>query len=374
MTVVGIQRNEYPERRNITFIQNSAVEFRIVGSDFDASPPFVTDNLSKSKFFREYAFHPSTSHGIDCFHFFNSIPVIELPFVTTFETSLPRWWGIDLPAYKEGLRILSTNSCRRILAISRNAIEIFHSSIQTFAPELSNVLLQKTELLYPPQPVTSVDDQKYQIADSVHFGFIGTDFLRKGALELLLALERAIKSRAKVKLTLVAEFRVHSNDRPYDIGGAARLDQGRQVLGRLMDHVIHYPRVDNKRALEILSTCHVGLLPSFSDTFGYSVLEAQSALCSTVTTNIRAFPEINTPDCGWMVNLPLNRNRDLDLGGATFEVISENLVTQLYNIFMEISGTSLNDLREKAENALSRIQQVHDPHSAADRICTLYQQ
>ena len=374
MTVVGIQRNEYPERRNITFMKNSSVEFRMVESDFRGSPPFVSDNLSKSKFFREYAFHPPMGHGVDCFHFFNSTPVIEVPFITTFETSLPRWWGIDLPAYREGLRVMSTDSCRRILAISRNAIDIFHSSIRTFAPELENVLLQKTELLYPPQPVTCVDDQKYQVADAVHFGFIGTDFLRKGALELLLAFERAIKSRAKAKLTLVTEFRVHSDDRPYDIGGAARLDQGRQVLGRLTDYVTHYPRVDNKRALEILSTCHVGLLPSFSDTFGYSVLEAQSALCSTVTTNIRAFPEINPPDCGWVVDLPLNRNRDLDLGGATFEVISENLVTQLYDIFMEITGTSFTNLRGKAENALSRIRQVHNPYSAADRICALYQQ
>jgi glycosyltransferase involved in cell wall biosynthesis len=300
--------------------------------------------------------------------------VIEIPFITSFETSLPRWWGIDLPAYREGLRILSADSCRRILAISQNAIDIFRSSIQTFAPELTNSLLRKTELLYPPQQVTSGDDTKYQIADTIHFGFIGTDFLRKGALELLLAFEKAIKSGAKIKLTLVTEFRIHSDNRPYDIGGAARLNQGRQVLGRLKDHITHYPRVDNKRALEILSTCHVGLLPSFSDTFGYSVLEAQSALCSTVTTNIRAFPEINPSDCGWMVDLPCNANRDLDLGGASFEIISEQLVTKLYNIFMEIANTSLSDLRRKAENALSRIQQVHDPHSAADRICTLYEQ
>jgi glycosyltransferase involved in cell wall biosynthesis len=355
MRVVGIQRNEYPERRNITFIKDPSVDFRIVESDFSSSPPFVSNNFSKSKFFHEYAFHPPMGHAVDCFHFFNSTPVVEVPFITTFETSLPRWWGIDLPAYREGLRILSTDSCRRIFAISRNAIDIFQSSIQTFAPELANSLLRKTELLYPPQPVTSTDDHKYQIADAVHFGFIGTDFLRKGALELLLAFEKAIKSRAKVKLTLVTEFRAHSDNRPYDIGSAARLDQGRQVLGRLMDHITHYPRVDNKRALEILSTCHVGLLPSFSDTFGYSILEAQSALCSTVTTNIRAFPEINPPDCGWMVDLPLNRNRDLDLDGATFEVISENLVTQLYNIFMEIAGTSLIDLKGKAESALSRI-------------------
>jgi hypothetical protein len=54
---VGIQRNEYPERRNITFIKRSSVEFRMVESDFCSSPSFVSDNLSKSKFFREYSFH-----------------------------------------------------------------------------------------------------------------------------------------------------------------------------------------------------------------------------------------------------------------------------------------------------------------------------
>jgi glycosyltransferase involved in cell wall biosynthesis len=374
MKIIGIQRNEYPERRNITFIRHPELEFRLVESDFGTAPRFVAENLDRSKFFQEYATCPSITDGINCFHFFNSVPVVDIPFITTFETSLPRWWGIELSAYQEGLRILSSDSCRRILAISRNAIDIFRSSIETFGPELMNSLIGKTELLYPPQQVTNVGGQKYQGADSIHFGFVGTDFLWKGGLELLLAFEKAINSGAKFRLTLVTQFRVHNANRPHDIGGTARLEQVHQVLARLADCVTHYPRVDNKQVLEIFADCHVGLLPSFGDTFGYSILEAQSALCSTITTNVRAFPEINPPDCGWMVELPVNKNGVLELNGAPFGETSENLVHQLYNTFMEISEMSLSDLKAKGDNAQARIRQVHDPYPAAERLYALYQQ
>ena len=58
--------------------------------------------------------------------------------------------------------------------------------------------------------------------------------------------------------------------------------------------VIFYHKIlFNSEVMNILKNTHVGLLPTYADTYGYSVLEAQSFGCPVITTNIRAMPEIN---------------------------------------------------------------------------------
>ena len=50
-----------------------------------------------------------------------------------------------------------------------------------------------------------------------------------------------------------------------------------------------------------MSSCDVGLLPTWAESYGYSVLEMQACGLPVVTTNIRALPETNV--CGWKVKL-----------------------------------------------------------------------
>ena len=56
--------------------------------------------------------------------------------------------------------------------------------------------------------------------------------------------------------------------------------------------------------LELLSGSHIGLLPSFAETYGYVVLEMQAAGVPVVTTDIRAFSEVNPDECGWRIRTP----------------------------------------------------------------------
>ncbi len=60
----------------------------------------------------------------------------------------------------------------------------------------------------------------------------------------------------------------------------------------------------NQQVLELLKTCDVGLLPTYADTYGFSALEAQSAACPVISTDVRALPEINNTEVGWLINVP----------------------------------------------------------------------
>ncbi|MFW2788163.1 glycosyltransferase, partial [Acinetobacter baumannii] len=52
---------------------------------------------------------------------------------------------------------------------------------------------------------------------------------------------------------------------------------------------------------------HIGLLPTWADTFGYSVLEFQACGCPVISTDVRALSEINNNDIGWLINVDKNK-------------------------------------------------------------------
>ncbi len=93
----------------------------------------------------------------------------------------------------------------------------------------------------------------------------------------------------------------------------------------------------NQQVLELLKTCDVGLLPTYADTYGFSALEAQSAACPVISTDVRALPEINNTEVGWLINVPKN-----ELGEAYYQtpedrqVLSERIQSGLEHIIRGI--------------------------------------
>lgn len=56
----------------------------------------------------------------------------------------------------------------------------------------------------------------------------------------------------------------------------------------------------------------VGLLPTWADTYGYSVLEFQACGCPVISSNTRGLPEINNNEAGWIINMPLTKLKEID--------------------------------------------------------------
>ena len=73
---------------------------------------------------------------------------------------------------------------------------------------------------------------------------------------------------------------------------------GVQKQPKLHKWISYVPKLTNNETLELMKKSHIGLLPTYADTYGYSVLEFQAAGCPVITTNVRALPEINNNNLG----------------------------------------------------------------------------
>ena len=116
--------------------------------------------------------------------------------------------------------------------------------------------------------------------------------------------------------------------------------------------------MSNDGVKKLLLETDVALLPSLAETFGYFILEAQAAGCPVITTDIRAMPEINNNESGWLINIKTGERDDADLS-YTNQLI-QKIETQLQAIILEI----LNDpsiIRQKGRTALANIIKNHDP-------------
>jgi len=124
--------------------------------------------------------------------------------------------------------------------------------------------------------------------------------------------------------------------------------------------------------LELLKQAEVGLLPSYADTYGLSVLEAQACGKPVITTDIRALPEINPETAGWLIKVPKN-----ELGEALYTTpeeraeLSNEIQTGLEAIVRSIIDDP-SQIAIKGTAALARIRQQHDPQMYAEALRQIY--
>ena len=128
----------------------------------------------------------------------------------------------------------------------------------------------------------------------------------------------------------------------------------------------------NEQVLSLMKQADVGLLPSWADTYGLSVIEAQACGCPVITTDIRAFPEMNNNRVGWMIKVPKN-----ELGEALYtnetdrQLLSETIRKGLEEIVREIVGNP-QLIVDKGTLALEKIKDQHDPQRYADALRSVY--
>ena len=132
-----------------------------------------------------------------------------------------------------------------------------------------------------------------------------------------------------------------------------------------------YDTLPNSEVLRLLNEHHVGLQPSYQETFGYAVLEEQAAGLPVVTTDIRAFPETNNPDIGYVINMPGRAEIVPGTDRVTVEAHKKILRLRLYAIFENILSNPVQ-LIEKSKRSLQRVMTMHDPLAYAQKLDTLY--
>jgi len=376
MKNIGLQRRWYPEVRCISSLNTKRVNFIDVESDFSGVAPNLIRAMKDVPLMSQNVACPSPTTSVDCYHFFNTIPINDIPFVCSFESEIPRWHGVDIDIFRYGLEILASENCRQLFAISQYTVSMLKNALQRAIPNLLDRVISKTQVLYPPQSLCRSPrlSEKFE-GKTLQLAFVGIDFLRKGGYECMLAIERLLKQGADINLHLVTPLKVFGSEDtiPWNRDSQHKLAYCERLIERHPTKLHRIPSLPNQEVLALFERSHILCLPSFQETFGYVVLEAQSRRCSVLTTNQRAFPEINNKDIGYIIDLSIDHGKLLkDVDHNYFSYLSDGLQEQIYDNFINALSMGVLGIQEKAGLAYERIRVEHDPAKAADAVFQYY--
>lgn len=389
--IVGYSSGSYPYRRNIIGAVPGVRYKRVV------DPYAVAGALGRrvNRLTRLaivpandlwHRFNDAGMWRVDLLHFFNTISYGPTPWITTFETIIPRF-SVTLschhgpqPRFSElrkeesvrrALAAIAGGSCKRIIAISRCNARLQEGLLNEF-PEFRQVILSKLTVMHPPQQVVvpHFSDKALPSRGPITFMLVGASFFRKGGREILdtLALLRA-RHGYPIRLLIVSSLTIDNyatKESPEDVRMAQRF------IRENASWIDYYPQLPNHRVTELMRTAHVGLLPSHAETYGYVVLEFQAAGCPVITTDVRALPEINDPSRGWLIEVPKNH-----LGEALYttpeqrsglsSAIREGLERAVHEIFADRSL-----IASKGDAAIAYVAEHHSPRRYAEDMSAIY--
>jgi len=310
--------------------------------------------------------------GVDLLHFFNTVSMGSVPWITTFETALPRWdyerpWAIPW-----GLKLMAGDPCRRLIAISECTAN-FQRSVMAKWPDLAAAIEPKITVLHPPQAAL-IEDKSEIWAETgpIRFAIVGALFFVKGGREILRAFDRLLARGLPLHLTIVSTLQFGDDETR---STRADQDEARRLIAKWPDAIVHRERLANPDVLDLFRRSHVALLPTWADTYGYSAVEAQAAGCPVITTDIRAMPEINNDSVGWVIPVPddwtTNAVHIADHTDAQRARLSAALEVEIERILGEIAGDR-SAIARKGAAALAKIRAEHCPEAFARALGEIY--
>ena len=323
---------------------------------------------------------------VDILHFSNGISYGRTPWVTTFETFVPRFADLMqryhgkqkfpikmTPMIAKGIEALAQPACKQIIAMSSCAARMQKDILSELPLDQRESILQKLVVLHPPQEVLreQIQARNYDLANPIRFILVGAGFFRKGGREILQAFDKLIREeRTPIKLSIVSSLRL-------DTYAAQETETDRvwalEFIQNHSDWIDYHPSLPNEQVIDLIKTCDIGLLPTWAETYGFSVLESQACGCPVISTDIRALPEINGSKVGWLIPVPKN-----DMGEALYSTpeerakLSEQIQTGLESIVRSIVADP-GVIAVKGQAALERIRAEHDPQVYAEGLRQVYQ-
>ena len=323
---------------------------------------------------------------VDLLHFSNGVSYGKTPWVSHFETILPRFnelltqakdshWQNLQPGRLtlKGLDALRSPSCKQIIAWSENAANFQRKFLSQISSEFSEPILAKLRVIHPAQEplVDSVTPREYDQQNPIRFVMVGAGFFRKGGRELFQTFEKlAVEEGFPIRLVVVSSLRLE----PYAAQETEEdVTWARKIISTKPKWLEYYEELPNATVLELLKNADVGLLPTWADTYGLSVLEAQASGCPVITTDVRALPEINNNRVGWLIRVPKD-----ELGEAIYTTAENRLeLSQTIEVGLESIIRSIvadpGVIAQKGQAALERIRAEHDPQVYAEELRQIYQ-
>ena len=320
-------------------------------------------------------------------HFFNTINFSsKIPWVVTIETCLPfnrllleciqsenpDFSGISNDQNtRKSIELINDKSCKGLIAMSECSYNIQMEMLAHF-PEYAENIKKKTIILQAPQNllVNKIEGKgiSYNEDELIRFIFIGRDFFRKGGNQILNVFER-FKGKYKFEVILVTEVIQKEH---FAFFTKADSENTLKYISENKDWIKYFPSLSNNHVLDLIKQAHVALLPTWMDTYGYSVLECQSGGCPVVTTNLRALTEINNDELGWVIPVPTNRLKHPVYSTLedfnSFKTIVENGL----EIVLEDIFNNKHEIKEKGIKCIENISLNHNPVHYANTLNKIY--
>lgn len=335
-----------------------------------------------------YDFQTIIPTGCDVFHFFNCINLGKhSKWVISVESGVP--WPVSVTRCVESedadlssiaqdkyverrIKALANPNCLGLLALSHCTENIQREIIKQF-PQYESIIAKKLITLLPPQKLI-IDDVlekgvTWSEEEPLTFIYVGSDFYRKGGRETVLVLSELHK-RYSFKLILISSMAI---DEKRYMRTENDEKESKCLIERNKDWIEYYNRLPNTEVLEKMKKAHVCLLPTWMDTFAYSVLEAQACGTPVISTSLRALTEINSENVGWLIDVPVNRlNNPLHLTKEQQDNFSEKLLNGLYDK-VEYVLQHREEIKDKAMKCLVKIKDYHSPQKYEEKLRIVYQ-
>lgn len=335
-----------------------------------------------------YDFQTIIPTGCDVFHFFNCINLgMHSKWVISVESGVP--WPVSVTRCVESenadlssiaqdkyverrISALANPNCLGLLALSHCTENIQREIIKQF-PQYESIIAKKMITLLPPQKLIIGDVLEKGVTwgeeETLTFIYVGSDFYRKGGRETVRVLSELHK-RYSFKLILISSMAI---DEQRYMRTENDEKESKCLIEKNKDWIEYYDRLPNTEVLEKMKKAHVCLLPTWMDTFAYSVLEAQACGTPVISTSLRALTEINNENVGWLIDVPVNRlNNPLHLTREQQDCFSEKLLNGLYNK-VEYVLQHRKEIKDKAMKCLVKIKEYHSPQKYEEKLRMAYQ-
>ncbi|MEH6696254.1 MAG: glycosyltransferase family 4 protein [Hyphomonas sp.] len=285
-------------------------------------------------------------HNADLVHAFNRVPIGERKYVISFESHLPRRFGIARDnGYTDWLtREISSRHCRRVIALSHYARNQFIDQTKdacTAEALKAKLLVRHPNVLMGPD----VDPLAKELAngrmDELVITFVGSHFARKGGCVAVRLAQKALEENLPVRIQIVSSLAV---------GASVWTDPTSEAFFKPYLDLLELPNVTifnglpNGAVRQMLGRSHFGFLPTFSDTFGYSIIEAMAEHTPSIATPVQAIPEFVKDGLNGLM-LPL----DVDELGHWIQPEGVTHAEQAYEEFFA------NEIEKLADHALEAI-------------------
>ncbi|WP_072160057.1 glycosyltransferase, partial [Pluralibacter gergoviae] len=330
-------------------------------------------------------------NSVNSYIFFNDIPAkTTKKWIGIFETMIPRipetmnFHRTD--EYEDCFSLSSRENIKKLLdrmvfdncislnALSNNA-KVIQSALLDLFPEYKDPLFDKIKVLHPPQKIFFTKEMVSTkwIGETIRFIFVGKDFYRKGGAEVVLAFNELVKTNKipsnSIELTIIGKLDNRFNYAHGNYQDDMSFYHDVESIIKSSTYITYHDELSHIDVMHYISRSHVGLLPTWADTYGYSVLEFQSHGVPVITTDVRALSEINYSN--YIIQVKKNRFSEIVVNSKKDkEMIRRDIIQGIKSYILYIMGDKIVDY-SMLEDIHMGLVSNHDPEKYFNQLYSL---